>query len=128
MAEDIIFPYQLKFYYEIYDSSKEYKLKGDKVSDIVLKDGRLLSDLNPEEKQTCGVKRDSSRKVISQRFYDYTTTITIETIEALPVKIRWFEESSYSAPGFPSDGYCREYLTKVFVDGSGEVKVEKLDG
>ena len=130
MAKAIRFPYQIKFYYSVYDSpKKKYKVRGDRVDEVVLKDGNWLRLLKPEEELECGVGMDSSREETSRHRFEYTTTITIKTKDALPVEIRWYTEDSYSAPGFPSEDFgSGKYLTRIFVDENGEVKVEQLKG
>ena len=129
MAKEITFPFQIKFYHKIYDSPKKYKVRGDRVDEVVLKDGNWLRLLKSEDQLECGVEINSSREETSGRFYDYTTTITIKNKDALPVEIRWYSEDSYSAPGFSSESYCGgKYLTRIFMDEKRKVKVEKLNG
>ena len=129
MKQITSFPYKLSFSYQTYECGSVFKVKGKHIQEIILNGGNFLRELNFEQRHNRGIQYHESKVKTGEHSFEVTNTITIENENALPLKVRWFSESSYSDQKGREEFDGRNYLTKVFIDDiNGEVKRETLNG
>lgn len=129
MTTEITFPYSVKLEYTIYDFEGVYKVKGDRLHKVVLKNGKSLSLGKTNRQLEHGVKLELSEGEECNHYFKNLITVTITSKNNLPVEIWWFSQSSYTYLKRFEEMDGRKYITRVFFDeDSGEVKVKREDG